>query len=418
MAQLSNDCFAQGAKRRMTAAEALDLLGTRLAAVAAIEPVALKAAHGRILAEDVIAARAVPPHDNSAVDGYAVRFDDLSQIGETRLKIAGRAAAGHPVDAALAPKGAVRIFTGAKMPDGADTVMMQEDCREEDGFVLVPPGIEKGANRRRAGEDVAPGSRVLEAGRRLRPQDVGLAASIGRTSLSVYGPLRVALFSTGDEIREPGGELPPGCVYDANRYALHGLLETLGCAIDDLGILPDSYTHIHDALTGAAATHDAIVTSGGVSMGEEDHVRAAVTALGEIHFWQLAIRPGRPVALGAVGNAAFIGLPGNPAAMMVTFLRLARPALLRLAGSREIVPTTFRVRAEFGYKKKSGRREWVRCRLVAGPDGEMSARKFPREGAGILTSLVESDGLVELPEELTRLEPGTMVDFLPFSEVS
>jgi molybdopterin molybdotransferase len=418
MAQLSNDCFAHGAKALMTAAEALELLGTRLAAVAAVETVPLKAAHGRILAEDVISDRAVPPHDNSAVDGYAVRFDDLSPVKETRLRIAGRAAAGHPVSLALPAKAAVRLFTGARMPDGADTVLMQEDCREEDGFVVVPPGIDKGANRRRAGEDVAVGAKLLDAGRRLRPQDIGLVASIGRTALSVYRPLRVALFSTGDEIREPGTELPPGCVYDANRYALRGLLETLGCAIDDLGILPDSAAHIRDALLGASAAHDAIVTSGGVSMGEEDHVRAAVAALGELHFWQLAIRPGRPVALGAVGNAAFIGLPGNPAAMMVTFLRLARPALLRLAGAREIVPATFRVRAAFGYKKKSGRREWVGCRLVPGPDGEMAARKFPREGAGILTSLVESDGLVELPEELTRLEPGTMVDFLPFSEVS
>jgi molybdopterin molybdotransferase len=306
------------------------------------------------------------------------------------------------------------------MPSGADTVMMQEDCREEDSgaVVIVPPGIERGANRRRAGEDVAAGATILRAGHRLRPQDVGLAASIGLKQLTVFRPLRVALFSTGDEIREPGTELPPGCVYDANRYALMALLETLGCEVDDLGILPDKYRSIHDALASAEASHDAIVTSGGVSAGEEDHVRAAVAALGEIHFWQIAIRPGRPIALGRVGNAAFIGLPGNPAAMMVTFLRLARPALLRLGGGREITPTTFRVRAEFGYKKKSGRREWVRCRLVPGPDGELAARKFPREGAGILTSLVESDGLVELPEELTRLEAGTMVDFLPFSEVS
>jgi molybdopterin molybdotransferase len=418
MAQLSNDCFALGAKRRMTAAEALDLLGERLAAVTEPEIVALRSAPGRILAEDVVADRAVPPHDNSAVDGYAVRFDDLSTVAETRLKVTGRAAAGHPVTEALARGSAVRIFTGARMPDGADTVMMQEDCREEDGAVVIPPGIEHGANRRRAGEDVAKGTKVLGTGRRLRPQDIGLAASIGRTALSVYRPLRVALFSTGDEIREPGGDLPPGCVYDANRYALLALLESLGCRVSDLGILPDRYDAIHAALQSAARDHDAVVTSGGVSAGEEDHVRAAVGALGEIHSWQLAIRPGRPIALGNVGSAAFIGLPGNPAAMMVTFLRLARPALLRLAGSREITPTTFRVRAEFSYKKKSGRREWIRCRLVPGPDGEVAARKFPREGAGILTSLVESDGLVELPEDLTRLEAGTMVDFLPFSEVS
>ena len=418
MAQLSNDCFALGAKSRMTAAEALDLLGARLEPAVGGETVGLRAAAGRILAEDLIADRAVPPHDNSAVDGYAVRFDDLSPVAESRLKLAGRAAAGHPVATPLPRRGAVRIFTGAPMPDGADTVMMQEDCREEDGAVIVPPGIERGANSRRAGEDVARGATVLRAGRRLRPQDLGLAASIGRTALPVRRRLRVALFSTGDEVREPGAALARGCVYDANRYALMALLDGLGCAVDDLGIVPDRYDAIHAALAAAAAGHEAIVTSGGVSAGEEDHVRAAVAALGAIHFWQLAIRPGRPIALGQVGAAAFIGLPGNPAAMMVTFLRLARPALLRLAGASEITPAIFRVRSEFGYKKKSGRREWIRCRLVPGPDGFPAARKFPREGAGILTSLVESDGLVELPEELTRLEAGTMVDFLPFSEVS
>ncbi len=418
MAQLSDDCFAVGAQRRMTAAEALDLLAERVMPVAERETVGLRRAHGRILARDVVAARDVPPHDNAAVDGYAVRFADLDPAGETRLAIAGRAAAGHPYAAALPPRGAVRIFTGAPMPAGADTVLMQEDCAADGETVAIPSGIAKGANRRKAGEDVVRGARVLAAGRRLRAQDVGLAASLGLTALEVYRPLRVALFSTGDEVREPGTDLPAGCVYDANRYALAALLEGLGCTVDDLGILPDRFAAIRDALEAASVGHDALVTSGGVSAGEEDHVRAAVSALGSIHFWQLAIRPGRPVALGQAGGAAFVGLPGNPAAMMVTFLKLARPALLRLGGATEVTPATFRVRAAFDYKKKTGRREWLRCRLAPGPDGIASAIKFPREGAGILSSLVESDGLVELPEELTRLEAGTMVEFLPFSEVS
>ncbi len=418
MAQLSDDCFAVGGKGRMTAAEALDLLATHVTPVTERETVPLRAAHGRILAEDLVAARDVPPHDNSAVDGYAVRFADLAPEGETQLALAGRAAAGHPFAAPLPKGGAVRIFTGAPMPDGADTVLMQEDCGVAGEAVVIPAGIARGANSRKAGEDVARGARVLAAGRRLRPQDIGLAASLGRTSLEAYRPLRVALFSTGDEVREPGTELPPGCIYDANRYALAALLEGLGCTVDDLGIVPDTFATIHGALRAAAATHDALVTSGGVSAGEEDHVRAAVSALGSIHFWQLAIRPGRPVALGQAGAAAFVGLPGNPAAMMVTFLRLARPALLRLAGATEVTPTTYRVRAAFDYKKKTGRREWLRCRLARGADGIPSAIKFPRDGAGILSSLVESDGLVELPEELTRLEAGTMVEFLPFSEVS
>jgi molybdopterin molybdotransferase len=417
MAQLSDDCFAVG-RGRMTAAEALALLADRLVAVTETQEVRLREAPGRILAADVIAERSVPPHDNSAVDGYAVRFADLAESGDTRLALAGRAAAGHPVGSSLPPRSAVRIFTGAPMPEGADTVMMQEDCREEDGEVVLPVGIARGANRRKAGEDVVQGATVLAAGRRLRPQDVGLLASIGRTKVPVYRRLRCALFSTGDEIRDPGAMLPAGCVYDANRPLLAALMDSLGCEVGDLGILPDDRATIHAALGDAARTHDAIITSGGVSAGEEDHVRAAVAAQGSIHFWQLAIRPGRPIALGQVNGAAFIGLPGNPAAMMVTFLRLARPALLRLAGCREITPTLFRVRAEFSYKKKKDRREWVRCRIVPGPDGVPQAVKFPREGAGILTSLVESDGLVELPEELTRLDPGTMVDFLPFSEVS
>ncbi len=418
MAQLSDDCFAVGAKRRMTAAEALGLLAARVTPVAEAETVPLRAAHGRILAADVVADRDVPPHDNSAVDGYAVRFADLAPEGETRLVLSGRAAAGHPFAVPLPEGGTVRIFTGAPMPAGADTVLMQEDCEADGETVTIPAGIAKGANSRKAGEDVARGARVLASGRRLRPQDVGLAASLGRTALSVYRPLRVALFSTGDEVREPGTDLPAGCIYDANRYALAALLEGLGCMVDDLGILPDRRDAIHDALARAAGTHDALVTSGGVSAGEEDHVRAAVSALGSIHFWQLAIRPGRPVALGQVGDAAFVGLPGNPAAMMVTFLKLARPALLRLAGATEVTPATFRVRAAFDYRKKTGRREWLRCRLAIGADGIPSAIKFPRDGAGILSSLVESDGLVELPEELTRLEAGTMVEFLPFSEVS
>jgi molybdopterin molybdotransferase len=416
MTQLSDDCFAFGGPL-MPAADALALLRSRLGPVVEPETVRLADAAGRVLAADVIADRAVPPHDNAAVDGFAVFHDDLDPGHETRLAVTGRVTAGHPLGRAARHGEAVRIFTGAPMPDGADTVLMQEDCRIDGGEVVIPPGIKRGANRRLAGEDVKAGSVILAAGRRLRPQDVGLAASIGRTALAVYRRPRIALFSTGDEVREPGAALPPGGIYDANRYVLAGLIGELGCAVDDLGILEDRFETIRDALDGAAATHDAIMTSGGASTGEEDHVRTAVAALGSIHFWRLAIRPGRPIALGQVRRTPFIGLPGNPVAVMVTFMRFARPALLLLAGGTEIEPTIYRVRADFAYSKKLGRREWLRASLFTAPDGTLSARKFPRDGAGILTSMVESDGLVELGEELTRLDRGTMVDFIPFSEV-
>jgi molybdopterin molybdotransferase len=311
----------------------------------------------------------------------------------------------------------VRIFTGAPMPDGPDTIFMQEDCREEGGKVRLLPGLKRGANRRRAGEDVTAGASVLAAGLRLRPQEIGLAASLGCTELRVYRRLRVALLSTGDEVREPGAPLPPGAIYDANRYTLRALLEGLGAEVTDLGILPDERTMIQSALRRAAEAHDLIVTSGGMSTGEEDHMKAAVEAQGRLHFWRLAIKPGRPVALGQVGRVPFLGLPGNPVAVMVTFLVLARPLILRLAGARDIAPRSFRAVSGFGYRKKPGRREYLRARLEPGPDGAWIAQKFPRDGAGILSSMVESDGLVVLDESAANIEPGASVPFLPFREV-
>lgn len=416
MAQLSEDCFAFG-RALMTLEDALRLLEQRLACVVGEEEAELRRCRGRVLAEDVSAAEDVPPHDNSAVDGYALRFEDLAPGAETRLRIAGRAAAGHPFDQTPGKGEAVRIFTGGPMPAGCDTVMMQEDCVAEGEYVGLRPGLKRGANLRRAGEDVRAGSIVLRNGMRLRPQDVGLAASVGRARLRVRRPLRAAVFSTGDELCEPGPPRRPGAIYDANRPVMIALLDALGCQVSDLGILEDDLEAIRSALAGAMGEHDLILTSGGMSVGEEDHVKAAVQSLGELHFWQLAIKPGRPIGLGQVGGVAFIGLPGNPVAMMVTFLRIARPMILRLAGARDEPLSFFPVRAAFEHRKKAGRREWVRARLQPGEDGVPVARKFPRDGAGILSSLVESDGLIELPEDLTRVERGDAVDFLPFGEV-
>ncbi len=417
MAQLSDDCFAQGGKL-MRVDEALELLGRSVVRVTGSEAVALDAALGRILAEDVVSPLDVPAHENSAVDGFAVFFDDLDPERDTVLPVTGRAAAGHPLGRAAKRGEAIRIFTGAAMPEGLDCVMMQEDCERDGDKVVLRPGLKRGANRRLRGEDIATGTTVLHAGARLRPQDLGQAAAVGLSELLVSKPLRVALFSTGDELREPGTVLEPGCIYDSNRATIHGLLTGMGCEIIDLGILKDEAESLRAALGAAARDHELVVTSGGVSVGEEDHVRGAVEALGRLHLWRLAIKPGRPIALGQIGAVPFVGLPGNPVAVMVTFLNIVRPMILRLMGGTGLTPHHFRVAADFSHKKKKDRREWVRASLVADGAAGWRAVKFPRQGAGVLSSMVESEGLVALPEEMTQLEPGTMVDFLPFSEVA
>ncbi|MEK7246520.1 MAG: molybdopterin molybdotransferase MoeA, partial [Pseudomonadota bacterium] len=306
--------------------------------------------------------------------------------------------------------------------DGPDTVFMEEDVRIESDAAFFPTGLKRGANLRRRGEDIEQGAAVLGRGRRLRPQDLGVAASIGRAKVPVYRRLKAAVFSTGDEVRDPGpgAALEEGCIFDSNRFAVMGLLNQLGVIVSDLGILPDREPAIRAALEVAARGHDLLVTSGGVSAGEEDHVKAAILAIGgRIDLWRLAIKPGRPVAFGTVGGAAFVGLPGNPVAAMATFMRIARPMILKLAGASEaeIEPLRFRVAADFAYAKKAGRREWVRAKLVRGAGGPMRARKVRGSGSGILTSMTEADGLVELTEEMETIEPGQGVDFIPFSEL-
>jgi molybdopterin molybdotransferase len=415
MAQLSDDCFAVG-DRLLTVAEALAEIDARLSRVVESETVELRASAGRILASDVVATMNLPPHANSAVDGYAVAHSDLLPDRETLLPITGRAAAGHALDRRVRRGEAIRIFTGAPMPDGTDTVMMQEDCVIADGWVRLKPGIKKGANRRHAGEDIAEGEVALPAGRLLRAPDLGLAAALGRRELCVFRPLRVAMLSTGDEVRDPGAPLPSGAIYDANRFMLGALFAGLGCTVTDFGIHPDHEAALVDALANAAAGHDLIVTSGGVSTGEEDHVKSAVERLGTLHFWRLAIKPGRPVALGQVIGVPLIGLPGNPVAVIVTFIVVARPLIARLTGALPRVPRLFPVRAGFSYRKKPGRREYLRASLER--DGDtIAATKYPRDGAGILSSIVRSDGFVILDEATSSLAAGNMVDFLPFSEV-
>ncbi len=417
MAQLKDDCFAFGGDL-MSLEDALADLSARIGPVMGPEQVPLAAALNRIMSQDIVAGRDVPPHDNSAVDGYAVYFDDLDPDGDTRLAVTGRIAAGHPLGRDAKRGEALRIFTGAPMPEGPDTIFMEEDCSEEGDEVTLPPGLKRGSNRRDAGEDVKKGTVIIRAGQQLRAQEIGLMASVGISDAPVYERLRVAVFSTGDEVCDPGDDAPDGAIYDANRYAIRALLEGLGAAVTDLGILKDDEAAITKALEVAAPDHDLLVTSGGVSTGEEDHVKAAVGALGQIHFWRLAIKPGRPIALGQVGGAAFLGLPGNPVAAMVTFMIIGRPLVLRLSGAADITGVRYPVESGFDYKKKAGRREWVRVKLETNGQGRLVAMKHPSSGAGILTSMVEADGLVELAEDIEASEKGAIVDFLPFSEVT
>jgi molybdopterin molybdotransferase len=422
MAQLSDDCFAFSGPL-LPVAEMERLIAERVTPVAEIEEVALAAALGRIVAADVVAAHDLPPFDNSAVDGFAVRHGDLSADAETRLVIIDRALAGHRASHALGRGQAIRIFTGAPMPPGADTVFMQEDCRveDEDNVVVVPQGLERGANSRSAGEDLRAGAVMLPAGRRLGPADLALAAAQGVTTLRMRRKLKVAVFSTGDEVVEPGAARPAAAIFDANRHFLRALLEKFGAAVTDLGILPDAQLGLEGAIAAAAAEHDLVITSGGVSTGEADHVRAAVEAIGRLVFWRVAIKPGRPVAMGVIpgkhGNAAFAGLPGNPAAVYVTFVRVVWPLLLRLAGARPRSLIALPVRAAFPYRKRRGRREYVRVSLRAAAGG-VEAVKFPRDGAGVITSLTETDGLVELGEEVTEIAPGATVNFLSYADLT
>jgi molybdopterin molybdotransferase len=420
MAQLSDDCFAfSGPLMPVDAVERLVM--ERVVPAAETELIALSKACGRVLAGEIVASLDLPPFDNSAVDGYAVRHADLDPAAETRLAIVDRVTAGHQPARTLGCGEAIRVFTGAPMPQGADTVFMQEDCRVEDANVVVPPGLRAGANRRLAGEDIRAGAVALPAGRRLAPQHLALAAAIGVTEVSVRRQVRVALFSTGDEIVEPGSPLPAAALYDANRRLLAAMLVRLGADVTDLGILPDRPESLAAAIGQAAVAHDLVITSGGVSTGDADHVRNAVEKIGRLVFWRVAIKPGRPVAMGVIpgasprDSAAFVGLPGNPVAVFVTFARVVRPLLLRLAGALPEPLVALPVRAAFSYRKKKGRREYVRVTLTRASDGGIEASKYPREGAGVITSLTETDGLAELGEEMTSVEPGATVGFLPYA---
>jgi molybdopterin molybdotransferase len=395
--------------------DALTFLLGRARPLAHTESVGLADGLGRVLAHPVVSPRDVPPWDNSAMDGYAVRVADLVAGGETRLPVAQRIPAGSPGQP-LAPGTAARIFTGAPVPAGADAVVVQEDCREEDGAVVFSRRVRVGDNVRARGNDIAAGGEVLGAGERLRPQHLGLAASVGAGRLEVFRRLRVTLFSTGDELVEPGAPLGDGQIYNSNRYALRALLAALGCEVRDLGIVPDDLAATRRAIEEAARGADVLLTSGGVSVGEEDHVKRALQELGQLDLWRVRIKPGKPLACGRVGEADFLGVPGNPVSAFVTFLLFVRPFLLRRMGLLGVAPTRYTVSADFQRDRPGKRREFLRARLETGSDGAMRATLFPRQGSEVLSSVAWAHGLVDLPEGVT-VAPGDSVAYLSFADL-
>lgn len=419
MAQLSDDCFAHGGAL-MTIEAALALLCARTSRLVTAQDCLLPDALGRTLAVDISAPLSVPPHPNSAVDGYAVAFGDLSPDSPTRLNISGRLAAGEKPEEHYATGTALRLFTGAVLPPGFNTVFMQEDCTADGETVILPAGLSKGANTRAVGEDITAGDLIFTAGHRLRSVDLGLLASVGTTSVPVYRPLKIALFSTGDELCDPLAAHAPlavGKIFDANRYSLMGLLRGRGITVTDLGILPDDLKTITATLKEAARDHDLVMTSGGVSVGDEDHVKRAVQDLGALHTWRLALKPGRPIAFGQIGTTAFIGIPGNPVAVVVAFLSVVWPFLCHLSGQTFRPPYAERHRVGFSYKKKKNRREWLRVTRQQDGAGGYELIKYPHEGAGVLSSVCFSDGVIELGEDTTGVNVGDRVNFMSFQEL-
>ncbi|HYD79379.1 MAG TPA: gephyrin-like molybdotransferase Glp [Paucimonas sp.] len=404
-------------KPMLSAQQALDFLLSAVRPIADTESVSALDANGRTLAVAQTSQLNVPPMDNTQMDGYAVRAADCAS-GDARLRIAQRIPAGQ-VGQPLQPGTAARIFTGAMIPEGADAVVMQEMCEADGEFVTVRHTPKEGEWIRRTGEDIRAGSVILPAGTRLRAQELGLAASVGLAALPVARRPRIAVFFTGDELAMPGEALKPGAIYNSNRFLLRGLLQNLGCDVSDYGIVPDTLADTRETLRRAALHNDLIITSGGVSVGEEDHIKPAVEAEGRIDMWQIAIKPGKPLAFGEVrreasggGSAFFIGLPGNPVSSLVTFLLFVRPFILRLQGAADVAPKTFMLRADFAWPKADKRNEFLRARINANGGLDL----FPNQGSAVLTSTVWGDGLVDNPPGQT-IAQGDMVKFLPFAEL-
>ncbi|MES2229689.1 MAG: gephyrin-like molybdotransferase Glp [Pseudomonadota bacterium] len=417
-------CVAGYDPQALPVAQAQEFIARLVPKVRAIEMLALRSALGRVLARDIVSAIDVPSHDNSAMDGYALRGSDLAAGADTLLQVCGRGFAGQADLATAAPGECVRIMTGAVMPASLDTVVPQEFVRVDGDRVAVPAGVVRaGDNRRLAGEDLARGEVALAAGRVLRPADLGLLASLAQAEVPVFRRLRVAFFSTGDELRSTGEPLPAGCVYDSNRYTLWAMLARLGVELIDLGVVRDDPDALAAAFGAAARDADAVITSGGVSVGEADHTKTVMANVGDVLFWRIAMRPGRPMAIGRIGSAdhadgqraILFGLPGNPVAVMVTFYALVRDALLAMSGAAAQPLPMLRAASSEAIRKKPGRTEYQRGIVTrAGDRGEWQVRITGSQGSGILRSMSEANGLVVLHHAQGDVAAGESVDVLPF----
>ena len=402
-------------QKLMPISEALELLLNSASSITKTEDVLLNKAQGRVLAEDLISTINVPPTDNSAMDGYAVRSADLANSSEKCLPISQRIPAGS-MGEELKAGTAARIFTGAPIPAGADAVVMQEVCVLEgegkESVVKITGPIYAGSNVRNAGEDIREGNTILKMGIKLKPQDIGLAASVGIVNVKVFKRLKVGIFFTGDELREPGEMLEPGQIYNSNRHTMRGLLENLNCEVIDLGIVQDTLEATKSAMLEAAKVADVVMTSGGVSVGEEDYIRIALEEIGQLELWRINIKPGKPLAFGKIGDTPFLGMPGNPVSVFATFCIFARPFILQKQGTNNIKANSFMVPAAFEWTKVGTRHEYVRARI----ENDV-INLFPNQSSGVLTSTSWANGLAFIPAD-TTVKPQDLIEFIPFSELS
>ena len=396
-------------------AAALEQLASLLPQITETESVPLVQAAGRILADDCVSSIDVPGHCNSAMDGYALLSSDLAKPN-VQLRITQRIAAGE-VGSRLDSGEAARIFTGAPVPEGADAVVMQENCDVNGDALRVLQQVKPGENLRLAGDDIKAGALILARGRRLKPQDIGLLASIGLESVSVKRRLRVSLLTTGDELVQPGAKLEAGQIYNSNYYTLHSLLRGLQVDVSDCGIVADDFEGTRQALLAAAGKSDCVITTGGVSVGEEDHVKAVVEQEGELQLWKLAIKPGKPLACGKIAKTQFFGLPGNPVSAFVTFALVVRPCLLRMLGGERSEANSYRVAAGFAAAESGERQEYLRCQLLHDPDGAASLQTIKNQSSGVAASLSQADGLAIVPP-YTAVAIGDSLEFIPFSELT
>jgi molybdopterin molybdotransferase len=401
--------------KSLSADAALEQIKSGAVRIKGIEKIAIREALNRILAEDIRSHINVPTGTNSAMDGYAVNSGDIPSSGNVELHVSGTAWAGKPYDGKLTAGSCVRIMTGAIMPEGADTVIIQEDVQVTGSGIIIDGATRKGDNVRQAGEDIAAGDLILSRGRRLNPADIGLIASLGIAEVCVVRRLRVAFFSTGDELRSIGETLSDGAIYDSNRYTLYGMLERMGADIIDMGVIKDDRDALEEAFSIAAANADVLITSGGVSVGEADYIKEILAKLGQVDFWKVAIKPGRPLAFGQVGNALFFGLPGNPVSVMVTFYEFVQPALRKMIGEDDAGVLSLKARCDSKLKKRPGRVEYQRGILQKDQDGDLVVVKTGAQGSGILRSMSQANCFIILPIASSGVEPGEFVDIQPFS---